>query len=185
VLEATGPVEEEPAARPAIVVAFSLPKQDRADWAVRMLTELGVDEIVPLLCERTVVRPEGEGGLRRHERLERISREAAMQSRRVRLPVLRRPEAIATMIGRAAHSLSLAEPGGGSLSLERPGVLVGPEGGWSDGELAAARNAAVPQVALPGGVLRVETAAVAAGAVLAWLRQSGSPAAGRAAVSQG
>jgi len=65
-----------------------------------------------------------------------------------------------------AFAVALAEPGGGLLTLEHPTVLVGPEGGWSERELAEAPF----HVELSDAVLRVETAAVAAGVMLARLR---------------
>lgn len=163
-------MQHEPDALPRCGVAFSLAKQDRTEWAAGKLAELGVDRIVPLVCERTVVRPDSEGG-RRHGRLERIVREAAMQARLVRLPRLSHPVAFDEFVGRGGPDrLALAEPGGAPLSLETPMVLVGPEGGWSPAERERAARAGLPAVSVAGSVLRVETAAVAAGVLLVALR---------------
>ena len=72
-------------------------------------------------------------------------------------------------LGRAlavGSSLALAHPGGGPPSLTRPATLVGPEGGWSDDELASS----LPRVGLGPSVLRAETAAFAAGLLMCALR---------------
>jgi RsmE family RNA methyltransferase len=90
-----------------------------------------------------------------------------MQSRRPLLPRIGDSESVEEIATRAAPgAIALAEPGGGAVSLSTPVVLVGPEGGWSPRELALVRN----KVGLGDGVLRVETAAVAAGVLLSALR---------------
>lgn len=167
-LEADGPVVVEPEPEPRVVVAFSLAKHDRNEWAVAKLVELGADEIVPMLCERTVVR---DGGAQRHRRLERIAVQAAMQARRARLAALAPAEGFASVVDRFAGSAAcLAEPGATPLDLSRPVVLVGPEGGWSERERELARAAGLVESGLGGNVLRVETAAVAAAALLCFRR---------------
>lgn len=144
-----------------VTVGFSLAKGSRTEWAVAKLTELGVDRIVPLRCARTVVgsdeRLPGQLG-----RFRRVAREAAMQSRRAFLPeitdVLRLEEAVALL----GDGLALAEPGGGPLTAATAGVLVGPEGGFTAAEL----DVGLPLVGLGTTILRIETAAVAAGTLL-------------------
>ncbi|MFZ0172517.1 MAG: 16S rRNA (uracil(1498)-N(3))-methyltransferase [Acidimicrobiales bacterium] len=151
---------------PEVTVGFSLAKGDRNDWAVAKLSELGVDRIVPLACERTAVRWEPQAATRHVVRLRRIAREASMQARRVWLPevldLLPLSEA-ATCLG---GGIAFAEPGGGTPSLATPVVLVGPEGGFTAGELAVG----FPRVTLGDTILRIETAAVVAGAILTALR---------------
>lgn len=151
---------------PQLTVGFSLAKGDRTDWAVAKLTELGVDRIVPLVCERTAVRCSPQAAARQHERLRRIAREASMQSRRVWLPEILEVLTFAEAVARLGGGIALAEPGGCSPSLSRPIVLVGPEGGFSPAELTMGR----PHVGLGETILRVETAAVAAGTILTGLR---------------
>lgn len=164
-LEPDGAVSSTPAALPVLTVGFSLAKGDRTEWAVAKLAELGVDRIVPLVCERTVVRPEDGTGRRRADRLRRIAREAAMQARRLHVPTVDDVTtfAVATATSPAA---ALAEPGGGRLDLGHPVVLVGPEGGWSRSE----RSLGLAEVTLGPSVLRVETAALAAATLLGGLR---------------
>lgn len=165
-LEPDAEVERTAAPSPAITVGFAVPKGDRAEWAVQKLTEAGVDRIVLLHADRSVVRWDDESrAARRVERLRRVAREAAMQSRRVWLPSVDGPTPFADAVG--APGVCLAEAGGEPPSLARPVVLVGPEGGWTDHE----REAGVPRVALGPHVLRAETAAVAAGLLFSALRE--------------
>ena len=159
-----GEVVQEPAADPPVTVAFAPPKGDRPEWAVQKLTELGVDRIVPLLAARSVVRWTGDRASGPVERLRRVAREAAMQSRRAWLPVVEEPSMFADAAARRGAALAVA--GGDAPSLDRPVVLVGPEGGWDAGELAAG----LPTVGLGPNVLRTETAAVVAGTLLIALR---------------
>lgn len=166
-LEPAGPVIHQPAPEPRITVGFSLLKAERSEWAVEKLTEAGVDEIVPFISERTVVGKE-EGG-RRERRLLAAVRQAAMQSRRTHLPLLRPPVTFRELISEGLAAC-LAEPGGLPPSLERPVVLVGPEGGFSPAELEITEALGLPRVGLGDNILRGETAAVAAGVVLAGLR---------------
>jgi 16S rRNA (uracil1498-N3)-methyltransferase len=67
---------------PPLTVAFAVLKGERNEMVVQKLTELGIDRIVPVLAERCVVRWDTVRAQRQHERLERVAREAAMQSRR-------------------------------------------------------------------------------------------------------
>ena len=150
---------------PPITVAVALTKGERLDWAVQKLTELGVDGIVPLAAARSVVRWDGDRAAHHVERLRRIARQAAMQSRRTWLPAVDELREFAELV--ALTGAALAEPGGEPPSLARPLVLVGPEGGWAEEEAAAA----LPSVGLGPTVLRTETAAVAAGALLCGLRE--------------
>jgi 16S rRNA (uracil1498-N3)-methyltransferase len=168
-VEVTGDVvcEVEWRPTPSITVAFAPTKGDRPEWVVQKLTELGVDRIVAVRTDRSVVRWEGERAARQVERLRAVTREAAMQSRQVWLPVV---EVVATLSSLEAGDggLALAEPGGAAPSLDRAVVAVGPEGGWSEAELAAGH----PIVGLGPTVLRAETAAVVAGSLLCALRSS-------------
>jgi 16S rRNA (uracil1498-N3)-methyltransferase len=148
--------EPEP---PQLTVACAIPKGDRAEWMVQKLTEIGVKEIVPMHCARSTVRWEGERGQRQLERSRRVAREAAMQSRRVWLPVIAAAEGFDSIVRRPG--IVLAEPGGRPpAALDAPPalVVVGPEGGFTPGELAVD----APRVGLGRNVLRIETAAIAA-----------------------
>jgi 16S rRNA (uracil1498-N3)-methyltransferase len=166
-IEVAGPVNRLESPTPRLEIAFSWAKTDRTEWAVAKLVELGIDRLTPLVADRTVVRPADASGARRESRLRRIVREAAMQSRRPLLPEIGTSQSVDDLIGRSSVStVALAEPGGGPLSLETPIVLVGPEGGWSSREMALVGR----KVSLGDGVLRIETAALTAGALLTALR---------------
>lgn len=152
---------------PSVGVAFAIMKGDRPEWTVQKLTELGVDLIVPFHAERSVVRWSGDKAQRNETRLRRIAREAAMQSRRSRLPDVAAVSSFAEVARRPGALL--ADPGGRSPAVGDALVLVGPEGGWGDDE----RAAGLSTVGLGPTVLRAETAAVAAGVLLTALRPGG------------
>jgi 16S rRNA (uracil1498-N3)-methyltransferase len=149
---------------PAITMVFAPVKGDRPEWVVQKLTELGIDRIIPMETERSVVRWREERAVSNIARLRRISREAAMQSRQCYLPEVAAPLdfARASLLPRAC----LAHRGGEPPDLAHSAVLVGPEGGWSDREL----EADLPHLGLGPNVLRAETAAVTAAALLTALR---------------
>ena len=166
-LEVAGPVHVMQRPLPKLEIGFSWAKTERTEWAVAKLVELGLDLLTPLVADRTVVRPDRAAAVRREGRLRRIAREAAMQSRRLFLPEIGASQTLDEALGRSAASeIALAEPGGGPISLATPVVLVGPEGGWSERELALVGN----KVSLGDGILRIETAAVVAGALLTAMR---------------
>lgn len=150
-----GPIEVVPA-RPPLTIGFPPIKGERPEWAVQKLTELGVDRIVLLETDRAVVRWTGERAERHLDRLRRVAREAATQSRRVRLPVLEGPVPLRTVVGEPG--VALADRDGDRPDSTTATVLVGPEGGWSDAE----RAIDVPHIDVGRNVLRVETAALAA-----------------------
>jgi 16S rRNA (uracil1498-N3)-methyltransferase len=162
-----GSVQFEAAPSPPLTVAFAPVKGERPEWVVQKLTELGIDRMVPLVSERSVVRWEGDRGRHAVERLRRVAREAAAQCRRVWLPEV-------TDVTTFGELETLAAPGEvvlAQLSGDRPRamqrvVAVGPEGGWSGAELGAG----LPTVGFGLSVLRAETAAVTAGALMVSLR---------------
>ncbi|HSL57479.1 MAG TPA: RsmE family RNA methyltransferase [Acidimicrobiales bacterium] len=163
-LEPVGPVVVVAPPGPALTVAFAPTKGDRPEWAVQKLTELGVDHVVLLACDRSVVRWERDRADRHLARLTAVAREAAMQSRRSRLPTLRGPVPVGDLLGRPGTVR--ADRDGAPPSLRSPTILIGPEGGWSDHERATGGDT----VGLGAHVLRSETAAVTAGVLLAALR---------------
>jgi len=139
-------------------VAFAIPKSDRPEWIVQKLTELGVARIVLLHAERSVVRWESDRADRHVARLRRVAIEALAQSRGLWLPDIVGPVPAADVL----PGMAAAEPDGRALTRRDQALAVGPEGGWSPDELALAAE----RVSLGETVLRVETAAVVAGALL-------------------
>lgn len=165
--EVTGARRRAPRPRPDVGVAFALVKGHKPELVVQKLTELGVDRIVAFVAERSVVRWDEHKAAAAVERFRKVARESAMQSRRAWLPTI---EPVATFAEVAAWpGACLADMGGGPPSLAHPLVLVGPEGGWTETE----RGAGLPTVALGDGVLRAETAAIVAGALLTAQRHGG------------
>jgi len=160
-LAVDGPLRTAAREVPAISIGFAPVKGDRPEWTVQKLTELGIDTIVPLRTVRSVVIWDGDRGSGHLERLRRVAREAAAQARRCYLPAITDVRAPADLPDRA-----LAEPGGAPISLDRPTILVGPEGGWDPTEMGAE----VPLVGLGPLILRAETAALTAAALLTSLR---------------
>jgi 16S rRNA (uracil1498-N3)-methyltransferase len=150
----------EPTPRPAAVFS-AIPKGDRVEWIVQKLTEIGTTTIGFVECSRSIVHWDEERSRRQGERLRRVAREAAMQSRRLWLPEivdLVPISAVATGPGRA-----LADPAGvDQIGSDVDTVLIGPEGGFTTAELDLVNR----HVTLSTNVLRVETAALAAGILL-------------------
>jgi 16S rRNA (uracil1498-N3)-methyltransferase len=159
-----GDVVRRDRVKPLISIGFAPVKGDRPDWAVQKLTETGVDRIIMLRTHRGVVRWEGDKMGRHLERMRDVARQALMQSRRVWLPEIVGPEDASVLMARAG--VAIAAPGGSRPDLSVTTVLVGPEGGWSESE----ERLAPRRVGLGDGVLRTESAAVAAGILLAALR---------------
>jgi len=164
-LEPLGDPTFEQAPLNRVGVAMAIAKGDRCDWAVAKLTEVGVDTVVLVDCERSVVRWDGSKAEVGRRRLERVTRSALAQSRRRWLPELVGPLPVGELVERFGQAY-MALPGGQPLSGREGLVVVGPEGGWSDRELGLGW----PRVGLGPAVMRTETAAVAAGVLLVALR---------------
>ncbi len=180
-------VLQQVAHRPApvrITLFPALIKFDRFEWMVEKATELGVETIAPVVAERS------ERGLdraaeKRIERWRRIALESSQQSRRDRLPEIEEPARFASVLEhRALHRFALDElesaPPLLSVSpvVRNPNdtvaLLIGPEGGWTEGERAGFIRAGWTTASLGPAILRAETAAVAALAVISALWQAGS-----------
>ncbi|MFG3439986.1 16S rRNA (uracil(1498)-N(3))-methyltransferase [Nonomuraea sp. NPDC047897] len=160
---------------PRIVVVQGLPKGDRGELAVEMMTEAGVDVIVPWAASRSITQWKGERAAKALGRWRSTAREAAKQARRFHLPEVTEPAStagVAELLAGAALGLVLHEEAAEPLSgvaLPAGGdivVVVGPEGGVSDDELGRFRAAKAVPVLLGPTVLRTSTAGVAAAAVL-------------------
>jgi 16S rRNA (uracil1498-N3)-methyltransferase len=156
-----------------VMLAVALPKGDRQKWLVEKATELGVTRLVPLVTERGVAQPVDSA----IERLRRSAVEAAKQCGRNRLLEIGPPvTALDFFAGTVTAELHLiADPAGEQLTtIELPAsdliAAIGPEGGFTPGELAAAGASGWHSVSLGPRILRVETAAIALAAWAA-LRQ--------------
>jgi 16S rRNA (uracil1498-N3)-methyltransferase len=162
-VEVAGEIVTQPRADPPLTIAVAPPKGDRLEWLVAKCTEVGIDRIVLLDAERSVVRWTHDRVGRQLERLIRVAGEAAMQARRVWLPEICPPLPSLDVLG----SFAVAEPGGRPLAAVDTAIAVGPEGGWSPKELEVAAST----VSLGPHVLRVETAALAAAVLMVSLHR--------------
>ncbi|MFM7323345.1 MAG: 16S rRNA (uracil(1498)-N(3))-methyltransferase, partial [Nodosilinea sp.] len=160
----------EALARPTITLAIALPKGNGFDPVVRQATELGVSRLQPILSERTLLQP----STARLDRWQRIAAEATEQSERLQQPQILPPLAWADYLARLDHPRQAwlcvprqAAPHLLSLALRGPltGDLViatGPEGGWTEVEIATALAARFQPASLGPLILRAVTAPLAA-----------------------
>lgn len=161
---------------PRIVVASAIPKATRADWLIEKLSELGVDTFIPLATARSVVVPEGKN---KFDRWNRLAAESAKQSNRSGVmkiePLTRVDQAMQAAVNNGVGwhlSTDTSSPriirrlseldGAKSITL-----FIGPEGDWSPEEVARFNSLDIRPTGLTRTILRVETAAVTATAVVA------------------
>jgi len=158
----------------AITLVQAVSRADRMDMTLQKATELGVHSIAPVLTIRSVVRLDGEQAQRKLRHWRSLVVSACEQSGRTFVPAVAEPVQLAAYLSAAqragarlvldpASPMSLAQlpDPGGSVDL-----LIGPEGGLEDAELAAARGAGFTPVRAGPRVLRTETAGLAALAIL-------------------
>lgn len=172
VLERTEPRRESPL---HTTLAQAVPKGDRFPFVLQKSVEMGVSAIVPVVSQRTVVLLGGDGEARR-ARWQRIVEAAVAQSGRTRVPVVRPPQSWDELLGSGDAELKIMlwegeRRGLRELLAGRPAVgsvllAVGPEGGWADGEVERARQAGFLTARIGPRILRTETVALAALAVL-------------------
>lgn len=170
-------IERIPARESAlrIKLLLSVVKFDRMEWSLEKATELGVREIVPLAAARS------EKALvlaskKRAERWRKILLESAQQSRRLRLPVLAEIAKTEDAFASANETMKIifservdAKPLREILqgvSSNEVCLAIGPEGGWTDGEFAAAAKNQFREASLGREILRTETAVIASLAIL-------------------
>ncbi len=152
-----------------IVLMLALPKGATLDDCVRMATELGVDEVALMQAERSVPRWGPSKTRTRVERLERIATEAAAQCERADLPIISGPDPCAEMIARVPSNALRVVFGArakGALTItqtpEQVWCAIGPEGGFSEAELASFRAGGFVVASLGRLILRVDTAVASA-----------------------
>jgi 16S rRNA (uracil1498-N3)-methyltransferase len=164
-------------AEPALQITLvqSLPSADKMDWVVQKAVELGVTAIQPVTAKRSVVRLSGERMERRVEHWRAVAIAACEQSGRNRVPtvapILELPQYLALHLSTAArdnHLRLICAPAMAESSLRAltapdgpVSILIGPEGGFEEGEMAAARAAGFRAISLGPRVLRTETAGLA------------------------
>ncbi|MGQ0608092.1 MAG: RsmE family RNA methyltransferase [Chloroflexota bacterium] len=162
VVEERGPVASEP--RHRLTIAQALLKGDALEEVVQHATEIGVVAVRLIVTERCVAR---EISARRLERLRAIIREAAEQSERGIVPSIEAPVPLAETFVPGAVLLYERHDGARLRSLvPPPSVIIGPEGGFGPAEVQAARRAGLTVAGLGPRILRSQTVAVAAAAVI-------------------
>jgi 16S rRNA (uracil1498-N3)-methyltransferase len=153
-----------------LILVSAVPKGDRFDWLVEKSTELGIERLIPIVTERSVVAP----GVAKLERLRRAIVEASKQCGRNQLMVLGPLSRWEHLVGTCAGEVKLlADPDGlpprrwPGIRAERPVVLaVGPEGGFTDHERQVANQMGWLAVSLGPHTLRIETAGLVGCAAL-------------------
>lgn len=149
-----------------LILALALIKTSAFELALEKAVEIGVTRIAPFVASRSNATAAG-----RHDRWLRIIIEAAKQSRRYYLPALDSPVTFEEVLSiQAPSKILFAERGGGPLKSALFGspvvYAVGPEGGWTDQELVAAKEHGFALVSLGAGILRAETAAIVGAALI-------------------
>ncbi len=146
-----------------IYLLWSLLKKDKNDWIIQKGTELGVSNFVPIISERCDRTDVSSG---RIERWRKISIEAAEQSGRSDVPYIREPLNLVKAIDEYSGKITLlvADEEGERQEVENKivGVLIGPEGGWSDSERQIFEDKSIANINIGNFTLRAETAAIIA-----------------------
>ena len=165
-----------------VTLVAALPKGNGFDEVVRQSTELGVDQILPVMSDRTLLNPSPQ----KLERWRRIATEAAEQSERLCVPHITAPipftahlqqgcsppdlliqKYLCVARGSTPHLLNCLQASMSDASLPELTIAVGPEGGWTDAEVAAAIGAGYQPVALGSRILRAVTAPLVALSLIA------------------
>jgi 16S rRNA (uracil1498-N3)-methyltransferase len=164
-----------------VILAQSLLKGEKMDYLIQKATELGVGEIIPFLSSRSIPLLEKSKGLKRHQRWKRIAVEASKQCGRGVVPEIESLQNYPEVLRKATSDslcLILWEKEGAKLKeiLERPKeskkifFVVGPEGGFSQGEVDEAKGAGFTPVTLGRRILRAETASLCFLSILQYVR---------------
>jgi 16S rRNA (uracil1498-N3)-methyltransferase len=169
---------------PEIALALAIFKFDRMEWAIEKCTELGVASIVPLIARRTDSHL-AAASVKRAERWQRLARQAAEQSRRSKPPQIARPiqhpeildcqSKLRIVLDETEEQILLrdvleiapqSESAGLNSEKNTITLAIGPEGGWTEDELRSFHQAGWISASLGPTILRAETAAIAATAIV-------------------
>lgn len=144
-----------------IILCAAILKRDNFEWLLQKAVEVGVDEIVPLISQRTVKIGSNE------KRWQKIIKEAAEQSERQVLPILKTTETFKDALKTTNGRVLFFDPIGISVDSTKSKntdltVFIGPEGGWSEAEIKTAKDSGAEVVNLGESILRGETAGIVA-----------------------
>jgi 16S rRNA (uracil1498-N3)-methyltransferase len=153
-----------------ITLAIALLKGEKFDLVVQKATELGVTSFIPLITQHADIRLRDQAdAIKRVARWKRIALEAAKQSGRAIVPNISLPLPFESVFNPSNPCFLFSERGGHGLTqidIDKLTAIIGSEGGWSDEELNQARAAGAQIITLGGRILRAETAAITAAALL-------------------
>ena len=172
--------KDESPGRPArsVTLVQAVLKGKKMDWVIQKATELGVTTLIPVITERTIVRPKSEREFHQTERWQAIAQEAAQQCGRVDIPsiqstvtldaLLKNPpeNSFKLALWETEQRLSLKSALRNMKERTSISVLIGPEGGFSSREIEKARETGWASVSLGPRILRAETAGTAVLAIL-------------------
>ncbi|SMC87275.1 16S rRNA (uracil1498-N3)-methyltransferase [Desulfocicer vacuolatum DSM 3385] len=162
----------------SITVAQGMLKDKKMDMIIRHLTELGITQWIPFFAHRSIPRPDPKKLSARVERWQRISREAMKQCKRSQLPLIAPPVSFDALLGMSQdHDEKIAfwekeSVPFGNIAISKTSppkkimVLIGPEGGFPESEIEAARAAGFSAFSLGSRILRAETASLTACALV-------------------
>ncbi|AET70398.1 RNA methyltransferase, RsmE family [Desulfosporosinus orientis DSM 765] len=167
--------EPDVEAHTSVYIVAGLSKGERMDWVIQKGTELGMAGLIPLRAKRAIVHIEGKKAQDRVARWQKIASEAAKQSHRVLEPEIKEvsdwkdikgllPEDTQWIIPYEEEKSQRMAPVLGGMKAEHPvAIIIGPEGGFEESEVAWAKeNLGAQSVSLGPRILRTETAAMAA-----------------------
>lgn len=180
-------LQAESSKAPRVELALALIKQDRFEWCIEKLCELGVSRVLPIICSRSVIKWQADNSAAtKLKRWEAIAREASEQSERATIPDIVSPISLKDLLAapkktqeralffvcaerkevsplvKALHEQIYKADTSSIRSVDSVTLLVGPEGGFTSDELEAAQESGWLHVTLGRRILRSETAAIAA-----------------------
>ncbi len=160
---------------PNVTLVLSIFKFDRMEWAMEKCTELGAARIIPVIAQRTEAHL-AAAAVKRWERWQRIAMQASEQSRRIALPEISQPIKlkdaaelkgdIRILLAESEEELMLKDALAAHSPNEEVMLAIGPEGGWTESELGLFKQAGWVSASLGSTILRAETAAITALAVV-------------------
>ena len=171
-------IEENTESPIDITLAQCLPKGDKLELITQKATELGINTIVPLISDNCAVRYDDKKSRSRQEKWQKIANEAGKQCGRSRLPVVEPIAALKVWLARVVGediALCMCYENEEQIGIRdflrqesrrKIAVIIGPEGGFSLDEIEFAKNLGIPSVSLGNRILRAETAAIAAMAIV-------------------